>query len=349
MAFKHFSRVSTRRDVSTPRIDESCAAKTAPAWLTRIAMLLAIITPCASFAQGYPSKPVRYVVRAPPGGTDDLIARLMQPALSKTLGQSVVVEYKPGAGGLVAWEYLSKLPPDGHSMLLAASGLAAIKTIRKDTTLDPFKDITWVSGVTDFMLVLLAHPSLPAKNVTELIAFAKKQKGPLSYGSSGIGATPHLNAEYFRAVAKIGLTHVPYKGAGPMYLDLVSGRIEMGTAVLGAALPHIRGGRVRALGVSGAKRSDLVPDVQTIGEALPGYVYEPFYAMVMAAGTPKEFLNGMADAMAKAMNAPEFRAQFYKLVGSPVLTNRPDEMLAKARKEAELTERIVRTAGITLE
>lgn len=320
-----------------------------PDWLTKIAMLLAVVTPCASFAQGYPSKPVRYIVRAPPGGTDDLIARLMQPALSKTLGQSVVIEYRPGAGGLVAWEYLSKLPPDGHSMLLAASGLAAIKTIRKDATLDPFKDITWVSGVTDFMLVMLAHPSLPVKNVTELIAFAKKQKSPLSYGSSGIGATPHLNAEYFRAVAKIGLTHVPYKGAGPMYLDLISGRIEMGTAVLGAALPHIRGGKVRALGVSGAKRSDLVPDVQTIGEALPGYVYEPFYAMVMAAGTPKELLNGMADAMAKAMNTPEFRAQFYKLVASQVLTNRPDEMLAKARKEAELTERIVRTAGITLE
>lgn len=318
-------------------------------WLRRIAMLLAIVTPCAAFAQGYPSKPVRYVVRAPPGGTDDLIARLMQPALSKTLGQSVVIEYKPGAGGLVAWEYLSKLPPDGHSMLLAASGLAAIKTLRKDATLDPFKDITWVSGVTDFMLVLLAHPSLPVKNVTELIAFAKKQKSPLSYGSSGIGATPHLNVEYFRAMAKIDLTHVPYKGAGPMYLDLISGRIEMGAAVLGAALPHIRGGKVRALGISGTKRSDLVPDVQTIGEALPGYVYEPFYAMVMAAGTPKEFLNGMADAMAKAMNAPEFRAQFYKLIASNVLTNRPDEMLAKARKEAELTERIVRTAGIKLD
>lgn len=316
-----------------------------------LALLLASLVPCASFAQGYPTKPVRYIVRAPPGGTDDLIARLMQPALTKTLGQSVLVDYRPGAGGLVAWEYLSKQPPDGYTMLLAASGLAAIKSLRSDATLDPFRDIAWVTEVTQFMLVILSHPSLPAKNIGELIALARKRPGELSYGSSGIGATPHLNGEYFGAAAKIKIkiNHVPYKGAGPMYLDLFTGRVELGMAVLGAAQPHIRSGKVRALGVSGAKRSDQMPEIATIGETVPGYVFEPFYAMVMAAGTPREIQNAMADAIAKAMTTPEFKAQFQKIVGSPIAVNRPEQMLEVAKKEAALIERIVKTAGVKLE
>lgn len=314
-----------------------------------LALLLAVLFPCSSFAQGYPNKPVRYIVRAPPGGTDDLIARLMQPALTKALGQSVVIDYRAGAGGLVAWEYLSKQPPDGYTMLLAASGLAAIKSLRSDATLDPFRDIAWVTEVTQFMLVILAHPSLPARNIGELIALAKKRPGELSYGSSGIGATPHLNGEYFKSAAKIDINHVPYKGAGPMYLDLFTGRVELGMAVLGAAQPHIRGGKVRALGVSGAKRSDQMPEIPAIGETVPGYVFEPFYAMVMAAGTPREIQNAMADAIAKAMTTPEFKAQFLKTVGSPVVVNRPEQMVEVAKKEAALIERIVKTAGIKLD
>jgi tripartite-type tricarboxylate transporter receptor subunit TctC len=320
-----------------------------PPALPKAALLLAGLLPCASFAQGYPSKPVRFIVRAPPGGTDDLIARLMQPALTKTLGQSVVIDYKPGAGGLVAWEYLAKQPADGYSMLLAASGLAGIKSLRSDAALDPFRDIAWVSEVTNFMLVMLAHPSLPARTIPELTALAKKRPGELSYGSSGIAATPHLAAEYFKAAAKIDINHVPYKGAGPMYVDLVGGRLELGSAVLGAALPHIRSGKVRPLGVSGAKRSDQMPELPTIGETLPGFAFEPFYAMVMAAGTPRELQNAMADAIAKAMTAPEFKANFLKIVGSPVVVNRPEQMLDVAKKEAVLIERIVKTAGIKLE
>lgn len=334
MGFKKISRGSSRTQADRP--------------LNLLAVLILFVSlgPCASFAQGYPSKLVRYIVRAPPGGTDDLIARVMQPALSKALGQSVVIDYRPGAGGLVAWEYLSKQPPDGYTILLAASGLAAIKSLRSDATLDPFRDIAWVSQVTQFMLVILSHPALPAKNVGELIALAKKRPGDLSYGTSGIAATPHLNGEYFKAAAKININHVPYKGAGPMYIDLFGGRVELGMAVLGAALPHILSGKVRALGVSGARRSGQMPEIPTIGETLPGYVFEPFYAIVMAAGTPREFQNAMADALNKAMAGPEFSAQFQKLVGSPVVFNRPEQMLEVARKEAALIERIVKTGGI---
>ncbi len=310
----------------------------------------ALAVPLAAFAQGFPSKPVRLIVRAPPGGTDDLIARLISPAISKTVGQQVIVDYRPGAGGLVAWEYVAKQPPDGYTLLLAASGLAAIKSLRPDMPVDPFRDFGWVTQVTRFMLVLVVHPSLPPRTLKELIAFARNRPGQLSYGTSGVGATPHLAAEYFKSMARVQISHVPYKGAGPMYLDLIAGRIEMGAAVLGSALPHIRSGRIRALGVSGATRSAQLPEVPTIAEAgLTGYEFEPFYALVVPARTPLEIMTTLSGAVAKAMSPPEFRAQFVKIVGSEVVFNSPEQMLQVAKKEAELIDRIVSTANIKTE
>jgi len=330
-----------------PPTARSDAANRTHARLLALTWLLACLLPGLAYAQGFPNKSMRLIVRAPPGGTDDLIARLTAPAISKVVGQQMVVDYRPGAGGLVAWEFIAKQPPDGHTLLLAASGLAAIKSLRSDATLDPFKDISWVSQVTSFHLVLMVHPSLPTRTLKDLTALARNRPGQLSYGSSGVGATPHLAAEYYKAMAKVQINHIPYKGAGPMYLDLISGRIEMGTAVLGGALPHIRNGRIRALAVSGAKRSDQLPEVPTVAESgLTGYAFEPFYALVAAAGTPRELMTALAEAIAKAMTPADFRAQFLKVVGSEVLVNTPDQMLQTAKKEADLIERIVKTAGI---
>ena len=310
----------------------------------------ALAAPVSSLAQSFPSKPMRLIVRAPPGGTDDLIARLISPALSKVVGQQVIVDYRTGAGGLVAWEYVAKQPPDGYTILLAASGLAAIKSLRPDMPIDPFRDFGWVSQVTSFMLVLVVHPSLPTRTLKDLIALARSRPAQLSYGTSGVGATPHLAGEYFKAMAKVQINHVPYKGAGPMYLDLVGGRIEMGSAVLGSALPLIRDGRIRALGVSGVKRTPQLPEVPTIAEGgLAGYEFEPFYAIVVPARTPREITVALSDAIAKAMSPPEFREQFFRIVGSEAISNTPEQMLQVAKKEAELIDRIVRTADIKAE
>ena len=310
----------------------------------------ALAAPVPSVAQSFPSKPMRLIVRAPPGGTDDLIARLISPALSKVVGQQVIVDYRTGAGGLVAWEYVAKQPPDGYTILLAASGLAAIKSLRPDMPIDPFRDFGWVSQVTSFMLVLVVHPSLPTRTLKDLIALARSRPGQLSYGTSGVGATPHLAGEYFKAMAKVQINHVPYKGAGPMYLDLVGGRIEMGSAVLGSALPLIRDGRIRALAVSGVKRTPQLPEVPTIAEGgLAGYEFEPFYAIVVPARMPREIMAALSDAIAKAMSPPEFREQFFRIVGSEAIANTPEQMLQVAKKEAELIDRIVRTANIKAE
>lgn len=312
------------------------------------ALLFCFLAP-AGIAQGFPSKPLRIIVRAPPGGTDDLLARLITAQMSKVTGQRVNVDYRPGAGGLVAWEYVAKLPPDGHTLLLAASGLAAIRSLRPDMPVDPWRDFTWISLVSNFMLVLTVHPSLPARNTKELIALARSRPGQLSYGSSGVGATPHLAAEYFKALAKIDIRHIPYKGAGPMYVDLMGGRIEMGTAVLGGAIAHIQAGKMRAIGVSGANRSPQVPDIPTIAESgLPGYEFTAFYALLLPGGAPRDIVSAMADIVARTVSAPEFRDQVLKNGLEPAF-NTPEQMLQLAKRDADKIDQIVRAANIKAE
>jgi tripartite-type tricarboxylate transporter receptor subunit TctC len=311
-----------------------------------VALMLCFLAAPAA-AQGFPAKPLRLIVRAPPGGTDDLIARLVALQMSTVLGQQMIVDYRTGAGGLVAWEYVAKSPADGYTVLLAASGLAAIKSLRPDMPVDPWRDFAWVSQVANFMLVFAVHPSLPAKSVKELIALARSRPGQLSYGSSGVGATPHLAAEYFKSAARIDISHVPYKGAGPMYIDLMGGRIEMGSSVLGSALPHIRSGRLRALGVTGAARSSQLPEVPTVAEAaLPGFEFTPFYALVVPSKTPREVVGALSGAVAKVMSAPDFREQFIRVAGVDPAFNTPEQMLQLARKDAAVIDKIVRAANI---
>jgi tripartite-type tricarboxylate transporter receptor subunit TctC len=309
-------------------------------------VLLLCVLPPAAVAQSFPTKPLRLVLRAPPGGTDDLLGRLIAQKMPDFLGQQVIVDYRTGAGGLVAWQYVSQSPPDGYTLLLAASGLGAIKTLRPDATIDPWRDFAWLSQVVNYQLVVLVHPSVPAQNLKQLIALARAQPGKLSYGSSGIGATPHLAGEYLKAAAKLDITHVPYKGAGPMYLDLLGGRLEMGMAVVGSAVPLIKQKRVRALGVSGAKRVAQIPDVPTIAEAgVPGFELDAYYALLAPGKTPRDLVNRLAEATAKVVASPEYRTRVIESGMEPI-SNTPDQMVQVAKKDGEKIEKIVRTANI---
>ena len=313
-----------------------------------IAVLLCVLSVGVS-AQAFPTKPLRLILRAPPGGTDDLIGRLISVKMGEVLGQSVIVDYRTGAGGLVAWQYVAQSPPDGYTFLLAASGLGAIRTLRPDATIDPWRDFAWVSQVVNYQLVMLVHPSVPAKTSGELAALARSRPGQMSYGSTGIGATPHLAAEYFKAMTKTDITHVPYKGAAPMYIDMLGGRLEMGFAVIGSAIPHITSGRLRALGVSGAKRVPQVPQVPTIAEGgVRGYDLTAFYALLVPGKTPRDVVGRLAAATAKVVASPEYRERIIG-AGMEPISNTPEQMLEVAKQDGAKIEKIVRTANIKLE
>ena len=334
------------------RISPSPAVRvcmTARGWSRTVVALLLALIPVAAAAQSFPVKPLRLIVRSPPGGTDDLLARLVTQKMPEAIGQQMVVDYRTGAGGLVAWEHVAKAAPDGYTVLLAASGLGAIKSLRPDATIDPWRDFTWVSQISKYQLVLVAHPSLPARNIAELVALGRSQPGQLTYGSSGVGATPHLSAEYFKFAAKVDITHVPYKGAGPMYVDLIGGRLALGMAVVGSAMPHITSGRVRALGVTGAVRVPQLPQVPTIAEGgVPGYEFTAFYALLVPAKTPRDIVNKLADAIGKVVASPEYRERVIN-AGMEPKSNTPEQMLEVAKQDGTQIDKIIRTANIRLE
>jgi len=311
--------------------------------------------PCISAtapAATFPSKPVRLILRAPPGGADDLQARLLVTQLSPKLGQQVVIDYRPGAGGLVAWEYMAKAPLDGYSIMLTASGLTSVRALRPSVTIDPWRDYTWISEVSIFMLAFTSHPSLPVTNLKDVIALARKHPGQLTYGSTGVGATPHLSMEYFKSAAHVDIPHVPYRGAGPMYIDLLGGRIELGTSTTGSAVGYVKSGRLRGLAVTGPKRLLEMPEIPTVSESagLPGWEFTGFYAIIAPAGTPKNIVQTLSTAIAKAIEAPGFKEKFRAAVpGMEAVATMPEVILDIAKKDGAKVDKIIRDAHIKAE
>ena len=309
----------------------------------------AMLLPAHAPAQWAPSKPMRLILRSPPGGADDIQARLLASQLAPILGQQVIIDYRPGAGGLVAWEYVAKLPPDGHTIMLTASGLTSVRALRPKVKIEPFRDYAWISQVSSFMLMFTNHPSLPVKNLKDVIALARQRPGQLNYGSTGVGATPHMAMEYFKSTAKLDIPHVPYRGAGPMFIDLVGGRLELGTSTTASGVPQVKGGRLRGLAVTGPTRLRAMPELPTVAESagMPSFEFTGFYALIAPAGTPKNIVDALSAAMQKAMAAPGFKEKFRAAaVGMEPVANSPEEMLAIAKKDGEKTTKIIRDANI---
>src|SRR5690606_20321783 len=254
----------------------------------------------------YPTKPVRLLLGYAPGGPTDLTARLLGPHLNAALGQPLVIDNRPGAGGSLAASVLAKAEPDGYTIMLAANGEVAIApNLRKNLLYDPLKDFAPISRVGVSQLVLVVHPGVPAKSTADLIALAKAKPGRVNFASAGIGSTAHLAGEYLKHLAGIDIVHVPYKGAGPALSDLMGGQVQMLITGYSSAIGHVKAGKLRALAVTGPKRLSADPDLPTIGETVKGYEVTSWYGFLAPQGTPEAIIARLHKEIAAAVQRPD--------------------------------------------
>ena len=311
--------------------------------------LVVVMWPGASsHAQSYPVKPVRYVVAFAAGDSPDIVARLVADRLSRMWDQQMVVENRVGAGGTIAAAAVASAPPDGYTLFhcnIASSAIAA--ALYPKLPYDPLRDFAMVSRIATTANALIVHPSLPARSVAQFIAYAKTHPGTLSYGSPGVGTSPHLSMELFKSMAGINVVHIAYKGAMPALADLMGGQIPVMLANLPALLPHILSGRIRALAVTSAQRTAQLPAVPTMQESgVPDYVVTAWYGMCAPAGTPQPILEKLHADLTRTLQAPDVRQRLADLVIDVAPTSR-DEFTAFIRSEIARWARVVRDAGIS--
>jgi tripartite-type tricarboxylate transporter receptor subunit TctC len=310
-----------------------------------LAMLLALGCSAAQ-AQTYPVRPVKIVVAFSPGGGTDIVARLLGQKLTEMWGQQVIVENRAGASGTIGTEYAAKAPPDGYTLFMGTLGnLSVNKHLYPKMTVDPIRDFAPITKVVDVYFVLVAHPSVPAKNVAELIALAKCRPGFVTYGTSGPGGAPHLAAELLKRTANIDMTHIPYKASAQSFQDLLGGQVMITMDSQIQALPYIRDGRLRALGVLSAKRVASLPDVPTIAETVPGYELTNWFGLVAPAATPKDVLAKISGDVHKALQDQGLRDKVAAL-SAAVVGDSPEQFGATMRADSEKWARIIREANI---
>jgi len=296
--------------------------------------------------QAYPVRPVRLVVPAAPGGGTDITARIIAPKLSELLGQQVVVENRAGAGTMIGSEAVARAAPDGYTLLMGISTLAINPAMYKKVPYDALKDFAPISQVVSLPNVLVTHPSLPAKTVKELVAFARARPGQLNYASAGVGTNPHLSMELFLAMTGLKMIHVPYKGAGPGLVDTVAGHVSVMTPSIISGLPHVRGGRLRALGVTSAKRAGGVPDIPTIAEAgVPGYDAVQWFGVLAPTATPRAIVVRLHGEIVRVLQAADVRGRLSADGADPVGSS-PEEFAAFLRAETAKWAKVVKDAGI---
>jgi tripartite-type tricarboxylate transporter receptor subunit TctC len=304
----------------------------------------------AALAQPFPQKPVKLIVGFPPGGGVDIIARSISQRLGERLGQPIVVENRAGAGGNIAAELVAHAPADGYTLLIGAvSSLAISASLYKAPRYDLMKELTPVAVVASVPNVLVVHPSVKASNVKEFIAYVKANPGKVNFGSAGSGTTVHFAGELFKSMANIDMVHVPYKGAAPAMADLLGGQVQVMFDFLSAAAPQIKSGKLRALGVTSAKRSPLLPDVPTIAEAgLPGYQVLGSFGVMAPAGTPADIVNRLNHEIAAVVNLPDVKERLAKSAATPEQQS-PEEFAQVLKAEVAKWAKIVDATGVKLD
>jgi tripartite-type tricarboxylate transporter receptor subunit TctC len=303
------------------------------------------VLPGFSAAQDYPVKPVRIVVPFAAGGPNEIVARLVGQKLADAFGQPFIVESRPGAGGNIGTDFVAKAPADGYTLLSAGPGSLVINPLLGSVPYDTARDFAPVSLMATAPNVLVVHPSVPANSVKELIALARSRPGELNYASGGAGSTPHLAAALFTAMAGIRIAHVPYKGTGPAVTDLLGGQVQMAVLGIPTVLPHIRSGKLRALAVTGRRRSSQLPDVPTVDEAgVSGYEVSPWYGLLAPAATPREIVARLSAEVTRILHSAELREKLAAQGAEPA-NGTPEEFAAYLRVEAVRWAPVVRASG----
>lgn len=299
-------------------------------------------------AQSYPSKPIRFLVGFPPGGTNDIVARIVAPKLSEYLGQQVVVENRGGANTAIATEIAARSAPDGYTIMLNAPGHATNPSLIK-LNFDSIKDFAFITLIAQSQNLLVVHPSLPVRNVKELIALSKKRPGDINYGSSGVGTTVHLSAELFKYMTGINWVHIPYKGGGPGLVALLSGEVSLYFGNVPTVIRQARAGKLRALATTGPKRTPAAPDIPTVAEAgVPGYEVTTFYGLSAPAKTPKPILDRLHAETVRALKSPDVREKLQGLGADPV-GNTQEQYAAFMTNEIAKWAKVIKAAGIKAE
>ena len=317
-------------------------------FLARVAIPLALLAGAASaHAQTYPTKPLRMVVPFAPGGPNDILARLISQKLTEAWGQTVIVDNRGGAGGTVGLEAASRLPGDGYALAMgASSNLAVAPSLYAKLPYDSIKDFTPIINVAIVPYALAVNPTVPAKNIKELITVAGKKPGYLSYGSSGMGSMSSLAAEMLKSMSKTNIVHVPYKGTAPALTDVVSGQIDLMLADLAVIQPHASTGRLRVIGVTGSKRSGAAKDIPTIAESgLPGYELSPWFGVVAPAGVPKEIVSRLNAVIGDSLKSADM-LQRLGVLGYEPLGGTPEQFAATIKTDIAKYAKIVKDAGI---
>ena len=318
---------------------------------TMLALLPVSLFICTTHAvaQAYPTKPIRIIVPYTPGGSTDVVSRILAPRLTEILGQTVVVENRPGGSSTIGLDIAAKAPPDGYTLGVPNITFGANPSLMKKMPFDTEKDLVPVSLVSIVTLVLAVHPSVPARSVKQLITLAKAKPGSLNYGSAGNASANHLATERFSYMAGIKMVHIPYKGGGPAVISIVGGETAILFATIPSSIQHFQTGKLVALGVSSLKRNVALPDVPSIAEAaIPGFEAIEWNGVVVPMGTPPAVIGQLHQALAKALSIPEVKERIVGLGADPVGSS-PDEFAAFIKKEIATWSKVVKEVGITVE
>lgn len=309
-----------------------------------------LILPATGMAQAFPSKPIRILCPFPPGGGVDITARAIGLELSKSLGQPVTIENKPGAGGNIAAAEVARSAPDGHTLFLTLNSLHSINPLLySKLPFDAMKDFSFITPLVQFSNVLIVNPASGAKSVQEIIAQAKAQPGKLTYASSGNGTNVHLVSELFKTMAGVDIVHVPYKGSAPALTDMLAGNVMMMFETIPFAITQIKGGKLKALAVTSARRQPLLPDVPTLAESgLPGFDTIAWYGLIAPAGTPRDIVMKLNAEAIKGANSKEFRDRMEPL-GFEIVTGSPERMAEMLRTDSARWAPVVKAAGVKID